>query len=101
MKNSTTDPYKGKEFDGIIVLYRRMTPIGRGLTGGSHMEINNALQHNIGSIRQAIGIATLKKNLSQDAQSMSALLQGFQSTNARIMESSVSPHKGGSIDIRV
>jgi hypothetical protein len=65
------------------------------------MEINNALQHNIGSIRQAIGIATLKKTLSQDAQSMNALLQGFQSTNAKIMESSVSPHKGGSIDIRV
>ncbi len=65
------------------------------------MEINNALQHNIGSIRQAIGIATLNKNLSQDAQSMNALLQGFQSTNAKIMESSVSPHKGGSIDIRV
>lgn len=64
------------------------------------MEINNSMQQSIGSIRQAIGIATLKKSLSQDAQSMAALLQGFQSTNARIMESSVTPYKGGTIDIR-
>jgi len=65
------------------------------------MEINNSMQQSLSSIHQAIGIATLKKSLSQDAQSMAALLQGFQSTNARIMENSVTPHKGGTIDIRV
>jgi hypothetical protein len=65
------------------------------------MEINNSMQQSISSIREAIGVATLKKSLSQDAQSMSALLQGFQSTNARIMENSITPHKGGTIDIRV
>jgi hypothetical protein len=32
---------------------------------------------------------------------MNALLKGFQNTNARIAESSVTPHKGGNIDIRV
>ena len=65
------------------------------------MEINNSMQQSIGSIQQAIGIATLKRSLGQDAQSMEALLQGFQSTNAKIMENSVTPHKGGTIDISV
>ncbi|HEX2944389.1 MAG TPA: putative motility protein [Clostridia bacterium] len=65
------------------------------------MEINNSMQQSISSIHQAIGIATLKKSLSQDTQSMAALLQGFQNTNAKIMENSVTPYKGGTIDIRV
>ncbi len=65
------------------------------------MEINRAMVQNISSIRHAISIATLKKTLSQDAQSMNALLQGFQNTNAKIMESSITPHKGGSVDVRV
>lgn len=65
------------------------------------MEINNYMQQSISSIRQAIGIATLKKSLGQDAQTMSALLEGFQNTNIKIMESSVTPYKGGTIDIRV
>jgi NRPS condensation-like uncharacterized protein len=65
------------------------------------MEITNSQVQSISSIRQALGIETLKKSLSQDAQSMAALLQGFQNTNAKVMENSVTPHKGGSIDIRV
>jgi hypothetical protein len=65
------------------------------------MEISNSMQQSLSSIRQAIGMETLKKSLTQDAQSMDALLQGFQATNAKVMESSVTPHKGGSIDVRV
>lgn len=65
------------------------------------MEITNAQVQSISSIRRAIGIETLKKSLSQDAQSMNALLQGFQAANAKTMESSVTPYKGGNIDIRV
>ncbi|NLV36796.1 MAG: putative motility protein [Clostridiaceae bacterium] len=65
------------------------------------MEINNYMQQNISSIRHALSIATLKKTLNQDVQSMNALLQGFRDTNARIMERTVTPHKGGSIDISV
>jgi hypothetical protein len=55
----------------------------------------------ISSARHALAIAALRKNLGQDAQTMHALLQGFRDTNARVMESSVTPHKGGNIDIRV
>lgn len=65
------------------------------------MEITNAQVQSISSIRRAIGIETLKKSLSQDAQSMNALLQGFYAANAKTMESSVTPYKGGNIDIRV
>ncbi len=65
------------------------------------MEITNAQVQSISSIRRAIGIETMKKSLSQDAQSMNALLQGFHAANAKTMESSVTPYKGGNIDIRV
>ena len=65
------------------------------------MEINNALQQDIGSIRKAIGIATLRKSMSQDAQSVAALLDGLQAVDMRIMESSVTPYKGGRFDVRV
>lgn len=65
------------------------------------MEINRALQGNISSIRQALGISVLKKSLGQDAQTMSALLEGMQQANAKTMEMSVVPHKGRNIDISV
>ena len=65
------------------------------------MEITNQMQQSISSIRQSIGVETLKKKLSQDVQSMDALLQGFQETNAKVIENSVTPHKGGNIDVRV
>lgn len=62
------------------------------------MEINNALLNNINSIRHATSIAMLRKIMHQDALSMQKLLQGFGNTNRKIMEHSVTPHKGGSID---
>jgi hypothetical protein len=69
--------------------------------GGGLMEINNALEQNIGSIRQAIGISVLRKSMNQDTQTMAALLQGMQSANGKIMENTVTPYKGGNIDIRI
>ena len=65
------------------------------------MEINNMLRQNIDSIRQAIGISTLKKAMHQDASTVASLLQGMQQATAKIMENSVTPGKGGNIDIRV
>lgn len=65
------------------------------------MEINNQMQLSIRSIRSAIGIETLKRSLYQDAQSMNALLQGFEETNKKAMEISVTPHKGRYIDIGI
>lgn len=65
------------------------------------MEINTMLQQNISSLRQAISISNLKKAMHQDAQSVDTLLQGMQQASAKVMESSVTPHKGSTIDIRI
>jgi len=71
------------------------------MRGGVRMSVNGMMVQYIGSIRQALAVAALRKNLGQDVRTMDALLQGFQNTNAKIMENSVTPHKGGNIDIRV
>jgi hypothetical protein len=65
------------------------------------MEINNIMQNDITSVRQSIGISLIKKSVNQDAQSISALLEGMQAANAKTLEHSVTPHKGGGIDIRL
>ena len=65
------------------------------------MEINNMLQANTYSIRQALGIANLRKAMNQDAQSVASLLDGMQAAQAKIMENSVTPHKGSNVDIRL
>lgn len=100
-QNSTNGPYNSTGCYDIIVLYRQKMPTGQTDKGGVRMEITNAQVQSISSIRRAIGIETLKRSLNQDAQSMTVLLRGFQATNAKVMESSVTPHKGGNIDIRV
>ena len=65
------------------------------------MEINNMLQQSTESIRQAIGITNLKKAMHQDASTVANLLKGMQQASAKLMENSVTPGKGGNIDIRV
>jgi hypothetical protein len=65
------------------------------------MEINDMMLQNISSIRHTINLSNLKKAMNQDAQTMAALLDGMQTANAKIVESSVLPHKGGSIDVRI
>lgn len=57
------------------------------------MEISSFQAVNIASLRQALNMATLQKAMKQDAQSMDAVL--------KLMEKSVAPHKGGSIDLKV
>ena len=57
------------------------------------MKISHYQTANLASLKQALGIATLQKAMKQDAQSVDALMKG--------MESSVMPHKGSSIDLKV
>ncbi|MBE0451366.1 MAG: YjfB family protein [Clostridia bacterium] len=45
------------------------------------------------SIKQALGMANLQKAMSQDAESMDALV--------KMMEQSVTPHKGQNVDIKL
>jgi hypothetical protein len=65
------------------------------------MEINDMMQSDIASLRQALGISILRKSVNQDAQSVAALLEGMPAVNVNAMESSVTPYKGASIDVRV
>jgi len=65
------------------------------------MEINNMLQQNINSIRQAIGMSNLKKAMHQDASTVAGLLQGMRQASAKLMENSVTQTKGANIDIRI
>jgi len=57
------------------------------------MKISSYQSANLASLKQAIGMANLQRSMNRDAQSMDALLKG--------MEKSVTPHKGGSIDLKV
>lgn len=65
------------------------------------MEINNMIQQNTSSVKQAIGISNLRKAMHQDALTVTSLLQGMQQASAKAMEASVTPNKGGNIDIRL
>lgn len=57
------------------------------------MKISPYQSANLASLKQALGMATLQKAMKQDAESMDAVIKG--------MEKSVTPHKGGSIDLKV
>lgn len=64
------------------------------------MEMGKIGLENYQSLKQAIGIAALRKSLKQDASTL-ALVKDMQAVNAKIQEGSVSPHLGTKIDIRV
>lgn len=57
------------------------------------MNISSFQAANLTSLKQALNMATLQKAMKQDAQSMDAVM--------KMMEKSVAPHKGGSIDLKV
>lgn len=56
---------------------------------------------NLQSVRQAIGIANIRTAMKQDAQSVAYIVKSLQEMNAKVMEMSVTPHKGSNIDLRV
>ena len=56
---------------------------------------------NLQSTRQAIGVANLQRAISQDAQSVAAIIDIMEETTAKALEMSVTPHKGSNIDITV
>jgi len=63
------------------------------------MDISNVMAENLSSLKSAIGTSVLRKAMSKDSQAVDALLQGMEQSSAKILEASVTPHKGGSIDI--
>lgn len=57
------------------------------------MKISGYAAANTASIKSALNIATLRMSMQQDAQSVNTLVKA--------MEKSVTPHKGGSIDLKL
>jgi hypothetical protein len=57
------------------------------------MKISSYQTANINSLRQALNISNLKRVMNQDAQSVDNLI--------KTMERSVTPHKGGNVDIEI
>lgn len=71
------------------------------IKGGRYMNINAYQSANIYSIKQALNIAVLRKSMNQDGSSVDMLVNDMLAANTKIMEQSITPYKGGNIDIRV
>lgn len=71
------------------------------MKGGINMDISSIPIESLNSVKQALNIATLRKSMNQDAQTVGTLLSDMKDTNSKILEHSVTPHKGGSIDVSV
>jgi len=65
------------------------------------MDISDASLESLTSLRQAMSMTIMRKSMGKDAQTISTLLKSMQSSNANIIEQSVTPHKGGNLDIKV
>jgi hypothetical protein len=57
------------------------------------MRISNFQIQNLTSVKQALGMANLQKAMSQDQQSVDAVV--------KMMEQSVNPHLGQNIDLKL
>lgn len=56
---------------------------------------------NLQSVRQALGMANIRTAMKQDAVSVAYIVKNLQEMNAKLMEMSVTPHKGSNIDLRI
>ncbi|RKD32342.1 YjfB family protein [Thermohalobacter berrensis] len=65
------------------------------------MKISSYMSQNIYSLKQALGMATLRKAMNQDAQSVANIMKSVENINKTEIERSVNPHVGGNIDIKV
>jgi len=56
---------------------------------------------NLQSVRAALGVAALQKAMNRDAQTVTKIFEGMEESTAKLMELSVTPHKGANIDTTV
>lgn len=62
------------------------------------MSISSLQMENLQSLQSTLSIAAMDKALGQDAQSMTAMIEDMEQVS-KALERSVTPHKGGNIDI--
>ncbi len=65
------------------------------------MNMSSIPLESLNSVQQALNIATLRKSMNQDAQTATTLISDMKDANSKILEHSVTPHKGSSIDVSV
>ena len=69
--------------------------------GGDSMNIGSIGAQSLYSLKQALGMATMRKAMNQDAQAVGNLLKGMEESNPKALQRVVEPHKGGNVDIKV
>jgi hypothetical protein len=53
------------------------------------------------SVKQALGMASLRMAMNQDAQSVATIIESMQQSNTKSMELSVTPHIGSNFDASI
>jgi len=71
------------------------------MKGGILMNMSSIPLESLNSIKQALNIEALRKSMNHDAQTVDALISDMQDVNSKILEHSVAPHLGSSIDVSV
>ncbi|MCG8540262.1 MAG: putative motility protein [Clostridia bacterium] len=64
------------------------------------MEVNSYQVENLQSIQSTLSLAAMDMAMGQGAQVMTAMIEDMEQIS-KALERSVTPHKGGSIDIRL
>lgn len=64
------------------------------------MSISSFQMENLQGLQSALSLNALDKAMGQDAQSMTSLLEDMEQIS-RSLERSVTPHKGGNIDMKL
>ncbi len=65
------------------------------------MDFNVLQQFTMEPLSQAINIYTIKKAIAQKTESVANVIDILKNSNTQIMESSITPHKGSNIDIKI
>ncbi len=64
------------------------------------MEISSAMQGQLTSIRQALGMANLQTAMNKNGATVSKLIEGMEETTQAIQHAA-QPHRGSNINVRV
>lgn len=62
------------------------------------MDINAAMQNQIASVQQAMGMHSLQKSMNQDGATVSKLLEGMQETSQAVQEAA-GEHRGNNLNV--
>ena len=62
------------------------------------MDISSAMQNQISSVQQAMGMHSLQKSMNQDAATVSKLLEGMEETTQKLNKAA-GKHRGNNVNV--